>query len=117
MAEIFPFRAWRYDPSRVDLNSVVTQPYDKITPAMQSKYYERSPHNFVRIILGKSDPGDNGRNIYTRAAESWKSWRAEGILRQDETPSIYAYSQEFTPPGGAKRTIRNGFIALGRLHD
>ena len=52
MARIYPFRAWRYSPSAVRLQDVVTQPYDKISPAMQQAYYERSPYNLVRIILG-----------------------------------------------------------------
>ena len=50
MARIYPFRAWRYNPSAVRLDDVVTQPYDKISPAMQQAYYERSPYNLVRII-------------------------------------------------------------------
>ena len=52
MARIYPFRAWRYNPSAVRLDDVVTQPYDKISPAMQQAYYQRSPFNLVRIILG-----------------------------------------------------------------
>ena len=55
MAHIYPFRAWRYNPSAVRLEDVVTQPYDKITPAMQQAYYDRSPYNLVRIILGKPE--------------------------------------------------------------
>ena len=51
MAEIVPFQALRYDPQVVRLEDVVTQPYDKITPEMQAKYYELSPYNLVRIIL------------------------------------------------------------------
>ena len=31
MARIYPFRALRYDPARVNMEDVVTQPYDKIT--------------------------------------------------------------------------------------
>ena len=54
MAEIIPFKAFRYDPDQVKLEDVLTQPYDKITPEMQTKYYERSSHNLVRIILGKT---------------------------------------------------------------
>src|SRR5260221_6004917 len=38
MASIYPFRAWRYNPSAVRLEDVVTQPYDKISPAMQEAY-------------------------------------------------------------------------------
>src|SRR5205807_26656 len=52
MASIYPFRAWRYNPATVRLDDVVTQPYDKISPAMQQAYYQRSPYNLVRIILG-----------------------------------------------------------------
>ena len=58
MARIYPFRALRYDTSRVRMEDVVTQPYDKITPEMQQRYYERSPYNLVRVILGKREPGD-----------------------------------------------------------
>jgi len=42
MAEILPFKAFRYDTSQVKLSDALTQPYDKITPEMQAKYYEQS---------------------------------------------------------------------------
>src|SRR5208337_1778334 len=65
MAIISPFRAWRYDPERVPVQQAVTQPYDKITPAMQEHYYQASPYNLVRIILGKRLPGDgDAENVY-----------------------------------------------------
>ena len=32
MASIYPFRALRYDPARVNMEDVVTQPYDKNLP-------------------------------------------------------------------------------------
>ena len=119
MAEVFPFSALRYDPARVELAQVVTQPYDKITPAMQQRYYDAGPHNLVRIILGKSNPGDGeGESVYTRAAASFQQWRREGILRADPEPGFYAYSQQFALPGesGAVRE-RRGFIGLGRIED
>ena len=56
MADIFPFHALRYNLSKVYAADVITQPYDKITPAMQDKYYDASPYNLVQIILGKSHP-------------------------------------------------------------
>ena len=87
MALISPFRAWRYSPERVSIRETVTQPYDKITPAMQESYYQASPYNLVRIILGKQLPGDTAsENVYTRAAASFQQWRAEGVLRQDPQP-------------------------------
>jgi uncharacterized protein (DUF1015 family) len=118
MAEIIPFKALRYDPDQVKLEDVLTQPYDKITPEMQSKYYERSIHNLVRIILGKSGETDTDAfNVYTRAAEYLHDWRSSGILKQDAEPGIYAYSQTFTVPGGRDLAERRGLIALGRIHD
>ena len=118
MAEIIPFRALRYDPDQVKLEDVLTQPYDKITPEMQSKYYERSAHNLVRIILGKAGETDTDAfNVYTRAAEYLHDWRSGGILKQDAQPGIYAYSQTFTVPGTRELAERRGLIALGRIHD
>src|SRR2546421_12600319 len=101
MAHIEPFRAFRYDANKVALAQVATQPYDKITPAMQDKYYAASPYNLVRVILGRREQADNTvENVYTRAAALGREWRQEGILQQDSEPSIYAYSQTFKAPSG-----------------
>lgn len=117
MADIHPFRALRYDLQRVSAAQVVTQPYDKITPAMQDRYYAASPYNLVRIILGRRAADENaGDNVYTRAAAFGREWREQGIFRQDSAPSIYVYSQAFTAPSG-KKFARRGFIALGRVED
>ena len=117
MANIRPFRAVRYNLQRVSASQVVTQPYDKITPAMQDRYYEASPYNLVRIILGRRQAADNTvENVYSRAAAYGREWRTEGILLQDSAPSLYAYSQAFTAPSGASFE-RRGFIALGRVED
>ena len=117
MADIHPFRALRYDLDRVPAAQVVTQPYDKITPAMQDRYYAASPYNLVRIILGRRGPGDTAtNNVYTRAAAHARDWRNAGILRQDASLSIYTYSQTFTAPSGTSFE-RRGFIALGRVED
>src|SRR5215469_3023083 len=117
MADIRPFRALRYDLARLPAAQVMTQPYDKISPAMQENYYNLSPYNLVRIILGRRQDGDNARgNVYTRAAEYGKKWREEGILKQDSAPSIYRYTQTFRAPSGNKFE-RKGFIALGRVED
>ena len=117
MADIRPFRALRYNLQRVTAAQVVTQPYDKINAAMQERYYAASPHNLVRIILGRRKDGDTSvENVYTRAAAFAQQWRQEGILQQDAAPSIYAYSQTFKAPSG-KSFERKGFIALGRVED
>jgi len=120
MAIISPFRAWRYNPEQVPVQQVATQPYDKITPAMQERYYQASPYNLVRIILGKRQPDDGAtENVYSRAAAAFKSWRQTGVLRQDPAPSLYRYSQTFKlppgVPGTGQQAERRAFIALGRI--
>lgn len=117
MAEIFPFPALRYDPEKVRLADVVTQPYDKITPEMQDRYYRASPHNLVRIILGRPEGSETAaNNRYTQAANYLENWRKAGIFVQDP-PSIYAYSQRFLVPGTSQHLERRSFIAAGRLYD
>ncbi len=128
MARLYPFRALRYDPARVNMEDVVTQPYDKITPAMQERYYEASPYNLIRIILGKREPGDTepqdflppgekAHNVYTRAAEYLHDWRRDHIFAEESEPAIYGYSQTYTVPGTTEVRERRGFIALGHLYD
>jgi uncharacterized protein (DUF1015 family) len=118
MARIYPFRALRYDPARVNMEDVVTQPYDKITPAMQQRYYEASPYNLVRVILGKHEPDDDEQhNVYTRAAETLRAWRKDHILAEESEPALYGYSQTYTVPHTDEVRERRGFIALGHLYD
>ena len=118
MATISPFRAWRYAKERVPIQNVVTQPYDKITSAMQESYYQASPFNLVRIILGKRFDGDTAsENVYTRAASSFREWRETGVLRQDPDPALYYYAQSFRVPGTGEVAERSGFIGLGRIED
>jgi len=128
MARIYPFRALRYDTSLVRMEDVVTQPYDKITPQMQQRYYERSPYNLVHVILGKHEPGDTepqeflpagerAHNVYTRAAQYLRNWRTEKILLEEAEPALYGYSQTYTVPNTAEVRERRGFIALGHLYE
>ncbi|HVW77780.1 MAG TPA: DUF1015 domain-containing protein [Alloacidobacterium sp.] len=120
MARIYPFRALRYNPSLVRVEDCVTQPYDKITPAMQEGYYKKSPYNLVRIILGLPElfDGNETGDVYRRAARDFADWRESGILAQEQEPSVFAYAQKFVVPGSnGKVAERRGFIALGKLHD
>ena len=118
MARIYPFRALRYNLAQVAARDVVTQPYDKITPAMQQAYYQRSPYNLVRVILRLPELFDRDGAVYENAERDFAAWRAEGILAQEREPCIFAYAQQFAVPGqpGVVKE-RRGFIALGELLD
>ncbi len=116
MARVFPFQAYRYTAKAGDTANLVTQPYDKIYPAMRDRYLAASPYNLVRIVLGEAHPDDSeSDNVYTRAADYLNRWIAEGVLAQDAEPSLFAYYQEFEVPGTGEWVMRKGLIALGAL--
>ncbi|HWB97281.1 MAG TPA: DUF1015 domain-containing protein [Bryobacteraceae bacterium] len=118
MAQIFPFQPFRYSEKAGSLAGLVTQPYDKISPEMRSRYLAQSPYNLVRIILGERRESDrDGDNVYTRAARYLQEWIAQGILVQEKEPSLYLYRQEFEVPDSGERLIRQGFIGLGAVED
>lgn len=115
MAIIKPFRGLRYNQGVItDMASVMTPPYDVISPQEQERYYQIHPNNIIRLDFGKDLPGDSEKaNKYTRAAEFFRAWRKEGILRQEDSPAIYIYDQEFLSDN--IWLTRRGFIALVRL--
>src|SRR4051812_40700800 len=116
MAKIFPFKAHRYSELAGPLVSLVTQPYDKITPAMRKTYLAQSPYNLVRVILGESRQTDTpSDNVYTRAAQHLKDWIAGGVLVRDAEPSVFAYFQRFRVPDTGEYLERKGFIGLGQV--
>ena len=118
MAQVYPFRAFRYDPARAPFDRVLTQPYDKISPAMQGKYYAADPHNLIVVEKGRAYPGDTPQNnVYTRAAAAIEDWIRRNVVVQDPAPSFYAYTQEYTVPGTEERRARRGFIGAGKLEE
>jgi uncharacterized protein (DUF1015 family) len=118
MAQVFPFRAFRYNPANAPFDRVLTQPYDKISPAMQEKYYAADPHNLITVEKGRTYPGDTPENnVYTRAAAAMEDWIRNNVVAQDPAPSFYAYTQEYTVPGTVERRTRRGFIGAGKLEE
>jgi uncharacterized protein (DUF1015 family) len=118
MAQVYPFRAFRYNPARAPFDRVLTQPYDKISPAMQEKYYAADPHNLIVVEKGRAYPSDTPQNnVYTRAAAAIEDWILSQVVVQDPAPSFYAYTQEYTVPGTEERRTRRGFIGAGKLEE
>jgi uncharacterized protein (DUF1015 family) len=118
MAQVYPFRAFRYNPSRAPFDRVLTQPYDKISPAMQEKYYAADPQNLITVEKGRVYPTDTPQNnVYTRAQAAIEDWIDNQVVVQDPAPSFYSYTQEFTVPGTEERRTRRGFIGAGKLEE
>ena len=115
MPEIQPFRGWRYDPGHVgNLSDVIAPPYDVIDAELQNALYARHPNNVVRLILNRTEHGDDEeRNRYTRAGRLFRDWCREGVLRQERDPAIYVCQQTFTHEG--IEYVRRGMLVRVRL--
>jgi len=115
LAAIRPFRGLCYDVSVApDLSSVVSAPYDIITPEAQRGYYERSPFNVIRLELGVEHPDDSAtENRYTRAARQLAEWKAREVLTPDEQPAFYLYEEGF--PDADRPVARRSIFAAVRL--
>ena len=116
MASLAAFRGIRFDPDAIgDLATVVAPPYDVIDDAARERLEGLSPHNIVRLILGRDEAGDDETsNKYTRARGLLEAWLAAGVLRLDEEPALYVYEQRY-PFGGEVRVQRGvlGAVQLG----
>ena len=97
MTTIMPIKGVRYS-QKVGCNfkDLITPPYDVISPDQQEMYYQKCPHNIIRLEYGKILPGDNENiNRYTRAAETFKDWLEKKILIKEQEEAIYLYEQHF----------------------
>lgn len=117
MTTIKPFKGFLYSRKKItDLSKVVTPPYDVIDSKQQANYYKLHPRNFIRLVLGKTSPADNpDDNRYTRARDFFERWIKESVLKKDEAPSIYVYTQEYAY--GGRAMTRLGFISLAKLEE
>jgi uncharacterized protein (DUF1015 family) len=101
----------RYD-ERVagDLGKLLAPPYDVSTPDLIAELLHRSPLNMIHLEHVRPDPGDDPHAL---AAERFRQWRAEGVLRADDRPALYRYDHTFTVDG--RRLTRRGVFAAVQL--
>ena len=122
MADVQAFKALHYDLGVVgSLDAVAAPPYDVIDAAGRAALLERSPYNAVAIDLPKPfDPADPASDPdgdpYADAAWKINTWRSQGALVQDEQPSIWALTQDYTAPDGTSHS-RHAILARVRVVD
>jgi len=115
MVKVAPFKGIIYNKEKIQhLDKVMSPPYDIISPKQQDQLYEKSPYNFVRLILGKQKPDDNDKNNrYTRAKKDFEHWKKDNILTTSETSAIFSYKITYALKN-EKKTM-NGFFILLRI--
>jgi uncharacterized protein (DUF1015 family) len=107
-----PFRGARYAEDKVSgLAEVTSPPYDVIAGDKEAQLLAADPHNIVRLILPRHQPGQPG-DLYRDAAAALASWQRDGILVTDPAPALYVYEQEAQDGGGV---LQRGLIGALRL--
>lgn len=117
MANIKPFRGYRYNSEKIEsLASVVSQPYYNLSKEDKDMFYEKSDYNSVRLFSGKKfEDDDEKNNVFTRAKEYLDKWIEQEILVRDEEPVIYMYEQTIQMSG--TNYSNTSFVALAELEE
>jgi uncharacterized protein (DUF1015 family) len=115
MAHIRPFAAIRYaNRPELSFSNVIAPPYDVIDDRGKAALQAKHPNNIVTVDFPYTVPKTAGPDdVYDHAAITLRSWMSAGILKRDNRPALYPYTQVYEHNG---RTLhRRGFIALVRL--
>jgi len=109
MAEIRPFRAWRYNETLSENIESLTSPLFDVVSEKQRKALYQNPLNSIHLSVP-----EKGADVATRLLEKWK---VDEIIKQDALPGIYVYYQYFKMAGSPKPLVRKGFICFIRAYD
>ena len=117
MARVTPFRGWRYNPSMVDdMADVLCPPYDLITPQIQQALMNRHPLNIIHLEAGEGlDWSEDPAGRYAETSERFHQWLRDGVLQQDEQPSLYLQRHRFVLDGMERSRL--GLIASVGIED
>jgi len=99
MAILHPFKAWR--PNRKNVEQIACVPYDVVSVQEARELARDNEKSFLHVVRPEidlpegTDPHDD--EVYAKGAENLKRFIEDGVLQQEQDPSIYVY-----------RLIRNG---------
>ena len=111
MAEIKPFKAWRYNDELIKNIGELTSPLFDVASERQKAALYDNPLNSIHISIPCGDcPSENASKIL-------ETWKTDGCLLRDDEPGIYVYYQHFRLPGDPTRYCRKGFICKIRIYD
>ena len=111
MAEIKPFRAWRYRPSLLEHIGELTSPLFDVASEKQRMALYNNPLNSIHLSIPRGEqPAKN-------AAAALAEWKRNNIIMRDGVPGIYVYYQYFSLPSDPVPYCRKGFICKIKIHD
>ena len=111
MAEIRPFKSWRYSPSLLKNIGELTSPLFDVASEKHREALYSHPLNSIHLSIPRGDqPAKN-------AAAVLNEWKQKNYIIQDPVPGIYVYYQYFSLPSEPKPYCRKGFICKIRVHE
>ncbi|MFP3983010.1 MAG: DUF1015 domain-containing protein [Desulfurivibrionaceae bacterium] len=115
MANIKPFQAIRFNKEKIGrMENVVSPPYDVIDEKDMKDLVKKNPYNIVQLDLTKHMGDESPEERYGRAKGFFQKWQEEGVLIQDDQPTIYLYYTDYRLPNGRKMT-RKGLMVQVQL--
>jgi uncharacterized protein (DUF1015 family) len=107
MAEIKPFRALRFTNKAGFLSELICPPYSSIREEHKRELLSKNSNNIVHFELWDKP--------YSEAAQELSKWETDGIFKQDSSPAIFIYEDEFTVYGQKRKT--KGLLCRVKLED
>lgn len=107
MAEIGPFRAWRYNPEIGNIKDLASPLFDVVGKEQLDQLY-KNPWNSIHLSVPK-----NPYEIRSTILQ----WKQQAILVQDPHLSIYVFYQYYRTNPTEPLKCRKGFISNVRLHE
>jgi uncharacterized protein (DUF1015 family) len=97
-----PFPALRYATSgSTDITPQTSPPYDVFDEDTRATYAATHANNIVRVDYPVEA---DGTSRYEQAAQTLRTWVADGVLSEDPSPTFSIYRMTFTDDAGRRRT-------------
>ena len=111
MAEIRPFKGWRYNPLLATNITDLTSPLFDVVSEKQRETLYKNPYNSIHLSVPTGpEPAD-------KAAALLQDWKNNRVLQPDLLPAIYVYYQYFRLPGSPREYVRKGFMCHIKAYD
>jgi len=109
MADIIPFKAWRYNTNNSGGIDELTSPlFDVVSQRQREKLYQNKYNSIHLSVPIGNDPFENARMKF-------EEWKEKNVLFQDQISGIYPYFQIFSLPGEKRDFYRKGFICFVKI--
>ncbi len=115
MANIKPFRGYRYNSEKIDnIADVMAPPYDALSVEETDSYYDLNAYNAVRLVA-QQNKESNPPDEYAKTRDFLDGCIRDGVLVKEKKPSYYVYEETVTV--NRENYYNRGIVALLELTD